>query len=99
MNNDLDHNQSQRKELLTRTNQLANEFLDGVADRPVARSVEFETLLSEISSHGIPADGDAPMMIIEQLQSQRLSKLTSPELTARRWRLRIVGGGRPVINL
>lgn len=50
MNKDLDQNQGQRKELLTRTSQLANEFLDGVADRPVARRVEFEALLSEINA-------------------------------------------------
>ncbi|HEX3083836.1 MAG TPA: pyridoxal-dependent decarboxylase, partial [Pyrinomonadaceae bacterium] len=59
--------QSERKELLTRTSQLANEFLDGVASRPVARSVDFEKLLSEIGGDGMPVEGNDPVRIIEQL--------------------------------
>ena len=76
---------SERTELLTRTNQLANEFLDGVADRPVARRVEFETLVSEISGDGIPADGDAPMTIIEQL-SRLADRAAVADLEPRRRR-------------
>jgi glutamate/tyrosine decarboxylase-like PLP-dependent enzyme len=56
-----------RAELLTRTSQLANEFLDGVAARPVARPIEFEKLLAEIGVNGLPDDGDEPEEIIEQL--------------------------------
>ena len=94
MNKDLDQNQSQRKELLTRTNQLANEFLDGVADRPVARRVEFETLLSEISGDGIPADGNDPMQIIEQLA--RLADRAVVATAGPRYFGFVVGGSWPV---
>src|SRR5947208_12634186 len=85
---------SERTELLTRTNQLANEFLDGVADRPVARRVEFETLVSEISGDGIPADGDAPMTIIEQLS--RLADRAAVATAGPRYFGFVVGGSWPV---
>jgi glutamate/tyrosine decarboxylase-like PLP-dependent enzyme len=59
--------QNERTELLTRTTQLANEFLDGVKNRPVARQVDFGKLLSEISGSGMPLEGHDPIQIIEQL--------------------------------
>ena len=37
-----EQNNSDRRDLLNTTSDLANEFLDGVAERPVARSVDFE---------------------------------------------------------
>jgi len=67
MKTDLDQKRSQRAQLLTRTGELANYFLDGVADRPVARRIDFENLLSEIGGHGVQDEGDEPMQIIEEL--------------------------------
>jgi hypothetical protein len=67
MKTDLEETKSQRAQLLARTNQLANEFLDGVAGRPVARRVDFEQLLTEVGGNGLRDDGDDPVEIIEQL--------------------------------
>src|SRR5215510_4350978 len=67
MKTDLDQKQGRRAQLLTRTSELANDFLDGVAARPVARRIDFENLLSEIGGHGLQAEGDEPMQIIEEL--------------------------------
>src|SRR5262249_61440443 len=67
MKTDLDQKQSQRAQLLTRTSELANNFLDGVANRPVARRIDFENLRSEIGGHGIQDEGEEPMPIIEEL--------------------------------
>ena len=49
MTTDLDQKQDQRARLLMRTSKLANEFLDGIADRPVAHRVEFEKLLADMN--------------------------------------------------
>ncbi len=56
-----------REALLQRTTQLANEFLDNVADRPVARAVDFAALLSKMRGKGLSSQGDRPIEIIEQL--------------------------------
>src|SRR4051812_7988032 len=56
-----------REVLLERTTQLANEFLNGVADRPVARAVNFEALLSKMRGNGLSLQGDSPVEIVEQL--------------------------------
>lgn len=67
MKTDLDQKQGQRAQLLTRTSELANNFLDSVANRPVARRIDFENLRSEIGGHGVQDEGDEPMQIIEEL--------------------------------
>jgi hypothetical protein len=54
---DTNEAKAERLALLSRTNQLANEFLDGVADRPVARPVDFAALLSEMRGDGLSAQG------------------------------------------
>ena len=69
MKPDPKHENSSRAELLNRTSQLANEFLDGVADRAVAHPVEFEKLLSELGRNGLRDEGDEPTQVIEQLAS------------------------------
>ncbi len=53
--------------MLERTSELANAFLDGVADRPVARRVDFEKLLTEVRGDGLSSSGDEPQQIVEQL--------------------------------
>lgn len=64
---DLDKAKSIRSTLLTRTTELANVFLDGVADRPVARPVDFEKLLTEIRGEGLLNDSADAAQVIEQL--------------------------------
>jgi glutamate/tyrosine decarboxylase-like PLP-dependent enzyme len=64
---EVDESKEARAELLTRTSQLANEFLDGVADRPVARPVDFEALLAEMRGEGLPAHQGVPLQIVEEL--------------------------------
>src|SRR6476620_10132970 len=56
-----------RATLLNRTNELANEFLDGVAQRPVAHRVDFETLLSKMRGDGLSVDAGNPLRIVEEL--------------------------------
>ncbi len=58
---------SKRTTLLDRTCQLANEFLDAVGDRPVAKRVEFEELLNDVRGDGLSSSGDQPGQIVEQL--------------------------------
>lgn len=55
-----------RAKLLERTCELANEFLDGVGDRPVARRVDFEALLSQVRGNGLAAEGEESIKIVEQ---------------------------------
>lgn len=94
MNTDLDQKQSQRAQLLTRTSQLANDFLDGVASRPVARRVDFEKLLSDVIGNGVPDEGDDPMQIIEQLS--RLADRAAVATAGPRYFGFVVGGSLPV---
>ena len=86
--------QTQRAQLLNRTSQLANEFLDGVADRPVAHRVEFEKLLSELGRNGLRDEGDEPTQIIEQLAS--LADRAVVASAGPRYFGWVVGGSLPV---
>src|SRR5215813_12567931 len=56
-----------RRDLLNTTTELANEFLDGVAERPVAWPVDFEKLLTELNGAGLQREGDDPNRIVGQL--------------------------------
>jgi hypothetical protein len=56
-----------RRDLLNTTSELANEFLDGLAERPVARPVDFEQLLTELDGAGLQREGDDPNRIVGQL--------------------------------
>ena len=94
MNTDLEETKSQRAQLLARTNQLANEFLDGVAGRPVARRVDFEQLLTEVGGNGLHDDGDDPAQIIEHLS--RLADRAAVATAGPRYFGFVVGGSFPV---
>src|SRR3982750_1385456 len=59
--------QSERTSLLERTCEIANEFLDGVADRPVARRVDFERLLADVRGDGLSSKGGEAKQIVAQL--------------------------------
>ena len=90
----LDQISVSRSELLKRTSELANDFLDGVADRPVARPVEFDKLLAEMGDNGLPFDGEDPLQIVEQL-----SELADHAVVATagpRYFGFVVGGSLPV---
>jgi hypothetical protein len=91
---DIDQTRASRSELLGRTNDLANEFLDGVIDRPVARPVDFDQLLSEMRAAGLPIDGDNPKQIIEQLAS--LAGRAVVATAGPRYFGFVVGGSLPV---
>src|SRR5262252_3551064 len=86
--------QTQRAELLNRTSQLANEFLDGVADRPVAHRVDFEKILAELGRNGLSGDGDEPAQIIEQLAA--LADRAVVASAGPRYFGWVVGGSLPV---
>ena len=62
-----DESKSARTELLQRASELANEFLDDVANRPVARRVDFTELLREMHADGLSADATEPAQVIEEL--------------------------------
>lgn len=94
MNTDLDQKQIQRAELLTRTSELANDFLDGVAGRPVAHRVDFEQLLSDVYGDGMRDKGDDPIQIIEQLS--RLADRAAVATAGPRYFGFVVGGSLPV---
>ena len=91
---DIDQIRAGRSELLGRTNELANDFLDGVVDRPVARPVEFDQLLSEMRAAGLPIDGDDPQQIIEQLAN--LAGRAVVATAGPRYFGFVVGGSLPV---
>src|SRR5262249_28621797 len=90
----LDQKQSRRVELLFRASQLANQFLDGVADRPVAHRVEFEKLLADMRGNGIQDEGDDPVQIIEQLS--QLADRGAVAMAGPRYFGFVVGGSLPV---
>ena len=54
------------QDLLKRTCDIANEFLDGLSDRAVGRPVDFETLLANMGG-AIPLEGDDSLNVIEHL--------------------------------
>lgn len=91
---DIDKTRAGRTELLTRTNELANDFLDGVADRPVARPVEFDKLLEEMRAAGLPTDGDDPKLVIEHLAN--LADRAVVATAGPRYFGFVVGGSLPV---
>jgi len=91
---DIDQIRAGRSELLGRTNDLANDFLDGVVDRPVARPVEFDQLLAEMRAEGLPTDGDDPTQIIEHLAS--LADRAIVATAGPRYFGFVVGGSLPV---
>ena len=91
---DIDQIRADRSELLGRTNDLANDFLDGVVDRPVARPVEFDQLLAEMRARGLPIDGDDPKQIIEHLAN--LAGRAVVATAGPRYFGFVVGGSLPV---
>jgi len=91
---DIDHTRAARSELLGRTNELANNFLDGVVDRPVARPVEFDKLLREMRAEGLPLDGDDPKQVIEHLAN--LADRAVVATAGPRYFGFVVGGSLPV---
>src|SRR5712692_4385147 len=56
-----------RLELLNRTCQLANDFLDSVSDRPVGPPIDFAALLANMGGD-LPLDGEDSLHLIEQLR-------------------------------
>ena len=91
---DIDQIRAGRSELLGRTNELANDFLDRVVDRPVAQPVEFDKLLREMRAEGLPPDGDDPKQIIEHLAN--LADRAVVATAGPRYFGFVVGGSLPV---
>jgi glutamate/tyrosine decarboxylase-like PLP-dependent enzyme len=89
-----DQSRASRSELLRRSNELANDFLDGVVDRPVARPVEFDRLLAEMRVDGLPLDGDDPKQVIEHLAT--LANHAVVATAGPRYFGFVVGGSLPV---
>jgi len=90
----LDQTRVSRSELLRRTSELANDFLDGVADRPVAGPLELDKLLAEMRVNGLPLDGDEPGQIIEHLSNLGEHALVAS--AGPRYFGFVVGGSLPV---
>ena len=90
----LDQTRVGRSELLRRTSELANDFLDGVGDRPVARPIDFDELLAEMDGNGLPPDGGDPMQIVEQLSG--LADRAVVATAGPRYFGFVVGGSLPV---
>ena len=80
-------------DLLKRTCEIANEFLDGVGDRPVARPVDLQALVAKMGGD-LPPEGEDSVKTIEQLW-----KIADPGLVATvgpRYFGFVVGGSLPV---
>src|SRR5215216_1209170 len=93
-NRTAEQKKNDRRELLKRTSELANEFLDGVANRPVAWPVDFEKLLTELEGAGLQRDGGDPTQIIDQLA--RLAEHAVVATAGPRYFGFVVGGSLPV---
>ncbi len=89
-----EHNKRDRRELLNTASELANEFLDGVAERSVAHSVDFAKLLAELNGAGLQPEGDAPSRIIAQLAG--LAEHAIVATAGPRYFGFVVGGSLPV---
>ena len=89
-----EHNKRDRRDLLNTTSELANEFLDGVAERPVAWSVDFGNLLTELNGAGLQREGDDPNRIVGQLA--RLAERAIVATAGPRYFGFVVGGSLPV---
>lgn len=89
-----EQNKSDRRELLSTTSDLANEFLDGVGERAVAQPVEFEALLAELNGAGLQREGDDPKQIVTQLA--RLAEHAVVASAGPRYFGFVVGGSLPV---
>jgi len=79
-------------DLLKRTCELANEYLKGVDDRPVARPIDFQALLAKMGGD-LPLEGEASVQVIEELW-----RLADPALVATvgpRYFGFVVGGSLP----
>jgi glutamate/tyrosine decarboxylase-like PLP-dependent enzyme len=90
----LEQTRVNRSELLARTSELANDFLDGVGDRPVASTVEFDQLLAEMGANGLPSAGSDPIQIVEQLS--HLADRAVVATAGPRYFGFVVGGSLPV---
>ena len=90
----LDQTRVGHSDLLRRTSELANDFLEGVADRPVAGPIDFDKLLAEMGDNGLPLDGADPMQIIEQLSQLADSAVVAT--AGPRYFGFVVGGSLPV---
>src|SRR5215831_2414203 len=84
---------SDRAKLLERTCELANDYLDGVADRPVARRVDFEALLSQVRGDGLLSEGEDATQIVEQLA--QLANEAAVATAGPRYFGFVVGGALP----
>ena len=91
---DIDQIRASRSQLLGRTNELANDFLDRVVDRPVAQPIEFEKLLAEMRAEGLPLDGHDPQQVIEHLSN--LAGRAVVATAGPRYFGFVVGGSLPV---
>src|SRR5437588_6721480 len=94
MDMNLDQTRASRSELLGRTSELANQFLDGLGDRPVSRPIDFDKLLAEMGGNGLPPDGGDPMQIVEQLSE--LADRAVVATAGPRYFGFVVGGSLPV---
>ena len=89
-----EQNKRDRRDLLNTTSELANEFLDGVAERPVAWPIDFENLLAELNGAGLKREGDDPNEIVGQLA--RLAERAIVASAGPRYFGFVVGGSFPV---
>jgi glutamate/tyrosine decarboxylase-like PLP-dependent enzyme len=82
-----------RRELLKRSYDIANEFLDGLRDRAVGLPLDFNTLLKEMGGP-LPLEGEDSLHVIEHLQ-----RVADPGIVASagpRYFGFVVGGSLPV---